>query len=113
MSEQKQADGPCRPPSKTWQQWRESSHATYNGGHEGKCHDAFHHGMDTVFNMLEGEMPSMAKCEAADALLTACREVRTTAIPSDNGMVLIPASVLASVKDAIGENAVRVIAEGE
>ena len=34
---------------------RENLHAAYNGGHwEDKEHKAFHHGMDTVCNIMDG-----------------------------------------------------------
>lgn len=35
---------------------RETAHATFNGGHhDGPRHMAFHHGMDTVFNLIEAD----------------------------------------------------------
>lgn len=57
----------CDPPgctSKTWADMRESCHMTYNGGHhDGPANTAFHHGMDTVFNLLEGSFRPMAECQ--------------------------------------------------
>lgn len=52
------------PPSDTWETMRESCHATFNGGHhDPKCREAFHHGMDTVFNCLSGGgFKGMAEC---------------------------------------------------
>jgi hypothetical protein len=38
--------------AKWWEEQRSACHATYNGGHEGDKCDAFHHGMDTVFNVI-------------------------------------------------------------
>lgn len=44
-------------------------HATYNGGHhDDKCREAFHHGMDTVFNALEGDAKKMIALAKTDAL---------------------------------------------
>jgi hypothetical protein len=36
---------------------RDSLHATFNGGHrEKETNEAFHHGMDTVFNCIDAEV---------------------------------------------------------
>lgn len=40
-------------PAETWEEMREHCHMTFNGGHHDPAmRDAFHHGMDTVFNCL-------------------------------------------------------------
>lgn len=77
----------CVPPGcnapQTWDGFRESCHATFNGGHDaGSNRKAFHHGMDTVFNLLEAEFPDPSTCKAApttlaqrDRLVTALRDL--------------------------------------
>lgn len=51
-------------PAETWETMRESCHMTYNGGHRTQeAIDAFHHGMDTVFNCLTaGGFKEMHEC---------------------------------------------------
>lgn len=42
---------------------RETAHATFNGGHcDEPAHSAFHHGMDTVFNLIDaGEVVALSE----------------------------------------------------
>lgn len=61
-------------PVKTWKDYRNGCLATYAGGHHGDGHlDAFRHGMETVFNLLEEEFPPAELCKVAPDLLRGCR----------------------------------------
>ena len=51
-------------PVRTWADYRAGCLGTYGGGHEGKELDAFRHGMETVFNLLEAEFPPAEVCKA-------------------------------------------------
>lgn len=54
---------------------RESAHATFNGGHHDEpAHSAFHHGMDTVFNIIEADALASAPAPSAVQELEAERE---------------------------------------
>ena len=61
-----------------WDGYRTSCHSTYNGGHHDEdTRKAFHHGMDTVFNLLEAEFPGPVLCKASPDLLKACKGMLT------------------------------------
>ena len=44
---------------------RDSLHGTFNGGHSGKEWEAFHHGMDTVFNCIDAEVAGERRQDVA------------------------------------------------
>lgn len=59
-----------KPPVKTWADYRQGCLDTYCGGHRDDGHlEAFRHGMETVFNLLEAEFPPAELCQAAPGLL--------------------------------------------
>lgn len=59
-----------------WDKQREASHGTYNGGyHEPDLHNAFHHGMDTVYNIMEDMFPDFNVSKAAPEMLTLAENV--------------------------------------
>src|SRR3990167_4833360 len=56
------------PHPKTWADYRRGCLATYGGGHrEQDTIEAFRHGMETVFNLLEAEFPEAYICKCAVA----------------------------------------------
>lgn len=62
------------PQPKSWTDYRRGCLANYAGGHHSDGHlEAFQHGMETVFNLLEAEFPPAEQCKAAPELLAACR----------------------------------------
>lgn len=60
------------PHPQSWQDYREGCVGTFRGGHRGAEAEAFAHGMETVFNLLEAEFPPAEQCKAATELLAAC-----------------------------------------
>lgn len=75
------------PPAETWETMRASCHATYNGGHhDDACRDAFHHGMDTVFNCLtSGGFKEMKDCRAP-TVSEALESATAPLFPSEEGL---------------------------
>jgi hypothetical protein len=63
---------------KTWADYRKGCLSTYGGGHHGKEVEAFQHGMETVFNLLEAEFPPAEQCKAVPALIAACENCLAT-----------------------------------
>lgn len=62
------------PQPKSWQDYREGCLRTFAGGHRSDgMLDAYQHGMETVFNLLEGEFPPAPLCKASPELLEACQ----------------------------------------
>jgi hypothetical protein len=54
---------------------RKFFHETYNGGHhEKETNEAFHHGMDTVFNGMDELIPPMMKAWQDDSFLPSRRK---------------------------------------
>jgi len=75
-----------RPQPKTWDDYRQGALANYGGGHHTDGHlEAFHHGMETVFNLLESEFPDAQKCKAADDLLNALKALFALLDPDIGG----------------------------
>ena len=99
------------PHCKSWEDYRRGAHATFNGGHhDDPAHSAFHHGMDTVFNLLEGEFPPAELCKTAPDLLAVVRavaaECRDTFIDPDEmapEWIKILAAADAAIAKATGE----------
>lgn len=61
-------------PLKTWQEYREGALSTYGGGYRSDDDlKAFHHGIETIFNLLEAEFPKAAFCKAAPAMAALLR----------------------------------------
>lgn len=55
------------PPPKTWQDYRDGCLMTFHGGyHDDVKLDTFQHGMNTVFNLLENELPSLLPAAAPE-----------------------------------------------
>lgn len=66
-------------PVRTWNDYRAGCLATYSGGHHNDGHlEAFSHGMETVFNLLEAEFPPAEVCKAAPELLNALELAEAT-----------------------------------
>jgi hypothetical protein len=62
--------------AREWSQTgRDACHANYNGGHTAQqhCNEAFHHGMDTVWNVIEGTLPALLDAARAEVLADAER----------------------------------------
>jgi hypothetical protein len=62
---------------------RAGAHLTYNGGHrEESAHAAFHHGMDTVYNILDGHaeqaLPGIVAALRASAHLRTDAQLRAS-----------------------------------
>ena len=64
------------PNYKTWDEYRRGCLATFGGGHHDDGNlDAFRHGMDTVFNLLEAEFPEPYHIATLQAVREAARAV--------------------------------------
>lgn len=61
------------PHPRTWADYRQGCIGTYRGGHVGREAEAFVHGMNTVFNLLEAEFPPAESCQATSDMLTLLR----------------------------------------
>ena len=69
-----QVDGIGAPRVRTWPDYRRGCLLTYGGGHHTDGHlDAFRHGMETVFNLLEAEFPPAEQCKAVPELVAALK----------------------------------------
>lgn len=65
-----------RPQPQSWADYRHGALENYGGGHRTDGHlAAFHHGIETVFNLLEGEFPPAEQCKAAPEMLAALQRV--------------------------------------
>jgi hypothetical protein len=66
-----------KPQPKSWADYRAGALANYGGGHRTDGHlEAFHHGIKTVFNLLEAEFPPAEQCKSAGELLEALEAVQ-------------------------------------
>lgn len=55
-----QSDPVGAPPATSWKEKRERCHMTFGGGYsDAPSLEAFRHGMDTVFNLIEAEFPPL------------------------------------------------------
>jgi len=72
MSEKKQMSQATiigRPPPETWQELARDCIGAFGGGHQtSEARRIFHHGIQTVFNLLEGEFPSLAEVKGIEGL---------------------------------------------
>jgi len=58
-----------RPPPETWQELARDCIGAFGGGHQtSEARRIFHHGIQTVFNLLEGEFPSLAEVKGIEGL---------------------------------------------
>lgn len=66
-----------KPQPRSWKDFRDGCLANYAGGHhnDGQL-EAFRHGMETVFNLLESEFPPAELCKAAPFLLDVCQKIQ-------------------------------------
>lgn len=63
------------PQPKSWAEYRKGCLDTYGGGHHDDGHlEAFRHGMETVFNLLEAEFPPAEECKASAEMAEALKE---------------------------------------
>ena len=78
MSEMSQATILGKRPPKTWQDLSEDCCIVFGGGHRSdeKHLEIFRHGMRTAFNLLDGEMPTLAEVRAIPALVKAVKATK-------------------------------------
>lgn len=82
-----------RAPVKTWSDYRKGCLDTYAGGHRNDGHlEAFQHGMETVFNLLEAEFPPAEQCKVLPELIEALLGVLNSAVHPDTARraVMVP-----------------------
>lgn len=75
-----------RPKMKSWDDYEQGCLASFGGGYcKEEDRAIFHHGMETVFNLLRSEFPRAEACKASGDLLEACKLLlQTVDVPEAN-----------------------------
>ena len=87
MSEKKQMSQATiigRPPPETWQELARDCIGAFGGGHQtSEARRIFHHGIQTVFNLLEGEFPSLAEVKGIEGLRAEVARLRGLGVDNE------------------------------
>ena len=94
------------PQPKSWEDFERGCRATFGGGYQTEAErDIFHHGMTTVFRLLEREFPPAEQCKAAPDLLAACKAALADLIASANDDGEVADALYAAIRKAEAANA--------